>query len=201
MAHAMAALEQLAAAPLLIRRDWNNLSSTAAAGQQTGKNFQIMARSKLDDTDRRILAVLQGDATKSLAEVAAAVGLSQTPCWRRIQRLRAEGTIERTVAILKPEAVGLGLTVFISIEAAHHTPEWLDRFTALVSSMPQIVEAHRLAGDIDYLLKVTVADMAAYDAFYRVLIGEIALKNVASRFAMERVKATTALPLQPLVTA
>ena len=160
-----------------------------------------MARSKLDEIDRRILTILQADGTKSLAEVAAAVGLSQTPCWRRIQRLKTEGIIERTVAILKPEAVGLGLTVFVSIEAADHTPEWLDRFTTLVSSKPEIVEAHRLAGDIDYLLKVTVADMAAYDAFYRVLIAEIALKNVASRFAMERVKATTALPLQPLPPA
>lgn len=154
-----------------------------------------MAKSKLDDIDRRILAVLQLDATRSLADVAAVVGLSQTPCWRRIQRLKSEGIIDRTVAILKPEAIGLGLTVFISIEAAEHTPGWLDRFTALVDSKPEIVEAHRLAGDIDYLLKVVVADMAAYDAFYRVLIGEISMKNVASRFAMERVKTTTALPL------
>jgi Lrp/AsnC family transcriptional regulator len=162
------------------------------------KKIPTMATLKLDRIDRHILAIMQGDATRSLAHVAAEVGLSQTPCWRRIQRLRAAGVIERTVAILKPEAIGLGLTVFISIEAADHTPQWLKRFTELVGSRPEIVEAHRLAGDIDYLLKVCVADMAAYDAFYRALIAEISLKNVASRFAMERVKATTELPLEQL---
>jgi Lrp/AsnC family transcriptional regulator len=154
-----------------------------------------MAKKRLDATDRKILTILQQDATLSLNELSAKVGLSQTPCWRRIQRLRADGVIERTVAILRPEAIGLGLTVLISIEAADHTPEWLEKFTLLLNSRPEIVEAHRLAGDVDYFLKVTVADMAAYDAFYRTLIAEITLKNVSSRFAMERVKATTAFPL------
>lgn len=154
-----------------------------------------MAKSRLDAIDRKILSILQQDASLSLHELSAQVGLSQTPCWRRIQRLHADGTIERTVALVKPEAIGLGLTVMISIEATDHTPEWLEKFTALVNSKPEIVEVFRLAGDIDYLLKVTVADMAAYDAFYRLLISEIALKNVSSRFAMERVKSTTALAL------
>ena len=150
---------------------------------------------QLDRTDRRILSILQEDASLAVAEVAARVGLSQTPCWRRIQRLRADGIIERTVALLRPEAVGLGLTVFIAIEALDHSPQWLERFTAIVSSRPEVMEVHRMAGDTDYLLRVAVADMAAFDAFYRDLIAAIPLKNVSSHFAMERVKSTTAYPV------
>ena len=150
---------------------------------------------QLDRTDRRILALLQSDATLPVAEVAARVGLSQTPCWRRIQRLRAEGVITATVALVKPEAVGLGLTVFIAVEARDHSPEWLDRFSALVVARPEVIEVHRMAGDIDYLLRVAVADMAAFDLFYRELIAAIPLKNVSSHIAMERVKASTAYPV------
>jgi Lrp/AsnC family transcriptional regulator len=150
---------------------------------------------QLDRTDRRILAIMQEDSSLSVAEVAARVGLSQTPCWRRIQRLRADGVITGTVSLVNPEAVGLGLTVFMAIEALDHSPDWLDRFTAAVSTMPEVLEVHRMAGDIDYLLRVAVADMAAFDAFYRKLINAVPLKNVSSHFAMERVKSTTAYPL------
>jgi Lrp/AsnC family transcriptional regulator len=152
---------------------------------------------QLDRTDRRILAILQEDASIPVAEVASRVGLSQTPCWRRIQRLRAEGVIERTVALVKPEAVGLGLTVFIAVEARDHSPDWLDNFTKVVAAMPEVLDVHRMAGDIDYLLRVAVADMAAFDSFYRELIAAVPLKNVSSHFAMERVKSTTAFPLEP----
>jgi Lrp/AsnC family transcriptional regulator len=150
---------------------------------------------QLDRTDRRILAILQEDSSLAVAEVAERVGLSQTPCWRRIQRLRADGVIERTVSLINPETVGLGLTVFIQIEAVDHSPDWLNQFTAAVSSMPEVMEVHRMAGEIDYLLRVAVADMAAFDAFYRNLIKAIPLKNVSSHFAMERVKSTTAFAL------
>jgi Lrp/AsnC family transcriptional regulator len=150
---------------------------------------------QLDRTDRKILAIMQEDSSLAVAEVAERVGLSQTPCWRRIQRLRADGVIARTVSLVHPEAVGLGLTVFITIEALDHSPDWLDRFTAAVSAMPEVMEVHRMAGDIDYLLRVAVADMAAFDAFYRDLIKAVPLKNVSSHFAMERVKATTAYPV------
>lgn len=150
---------------------------------------------RLDRLDRKILLILQEDASISIAEVAARVGLSQTPCWRRIQRLRAEGVIERTVALVSPDALGLGLTVFIAVEARDHSPEWLERFTAVVTARPEVLEVHRMAGDVDYLLRVAVADMAAFDAFYRELIAAIPLKNVSSSFAMERVKATTAYPV------
>ena len=151
--------------------------------------------SKLDRIDRRILAILQEDSSLAVADVAARVGLSQTPCWRRIQRLRAEGVIRATVALVSPEAIGLGLTVFIAIEARDHSPEWLEQFTSVVVARPEVLEVHRMAGDIDYLLRVAVQDMAAFDAFYCELIAAIPLKNVSSHFAMERVKSTTAYPV------
>src|SRR5215207_557461 len=154
-----------------------------------------MTMRQLDRPDRKILAIMQEDSSLAVADVAQRVGLSQTPCWRRIQRLRADGVIARTVSLVHPEAVGLGLTVFIAIEALDHSPDWLDRFTAAVSAMPEVMEVHRMAGEIDYLLRVAVADMAAFDAFYRDLIKAVPLKNVSSHFAMERVKATTAYPI------
>ena len=132
----------------------------------------------------------------AVAEVAGRVGLSQTPCWRRIQRLHSDGVIQRTVSLVQPEAIGLGLTVFIGIEALDHSPEWLTGFTEVVSAMPEVMEVHRMAGDTDYLLRVAVADMAAFDAFYRRLIEAVPLKNVSSHFAMERVKSTTAYPIE-----
>lgn len=149
----------------------------------------------MDRTDLKILAILQEDASLPVAEVAARVNLSQTPCWRRIQRLEAQGVIARRVAILDPEAVGLGLAVFVEIEARDHSPDWLERFAAAVAAMPEVMEVYRMAGDVDYLLRVAVGSMAEYDDFYRRLIAAVPLKNVTSRFAMERVKSTTALPL------
>ena len=109
--------------------------------------------------------------------------------------MRADGVIERTVSLVRPEAVGLGLTVFVAIEALDHSPEWLDRFTTVVEAIPEVMEVHRMAGDIDYLLRIAVADMAAFDSFYRRLIEAVPLKNVSSHFAMERVKSTTAFPV------
>jgi Lrp/AsnC family transcriptional regulator len=149
----------------------------------------------MDSTDLKILAILQEDASLSIAEVAARVNLSQTPCWRRIQRLEMSGVIERRVAILNPQAIGMDISVFVSIESGDHSTDWLARFSALLSEIPEVMEVHRMAGDIDYLLHVTVRSMAAYDAFYRNLISQVPLKNVTSRFAMERVKCTTAYPL------
>ena len=149
----------------------------------------------LDRIDLRLLAILQEDCTQSIAAMAEQVGLSQTPCWKRIQRLEAEGVITRRVALLQPEALGLGLTVFVSIEAGDHSPAWLARFAAAVADLPEVVEVHRMAGDIDYMLRVVTRDIAAYDGFYKRLISAVPIKNVSSRFSMERVKSTTALPL------
>jgi Lrp/AsnC family transcriptional regulator len=150
----------------------------------------------MDRTDLKILAILQEDASLPVAEVASRVNLSQTPCWRRIQKLEAQGVIARRVAILDPEAVGLGLSVFVEIETGDHSADWLGRFAASVRAMPEVMEVYRMAGDVDYLLRVAVGSMAEYDDFYRRLIAEVPLKNVTSRFAMERVKSTTAYPLR-----
>ena len=155
----------------------------------------------MDRTDLKILAILQEDASLPVAEIASRVNLSQTPCWRRIQKLEAQGVIERRVAILDPDSVGLGLSVFVEIEAADHSPEWLGGFGATVAAMPEVMEVYRMAGDVDYMLHVAVGSMGEYDDFYRRLIAEVPLKNVTSRFAMERVKSTTAYPLQRQIDA
>jgi Lrp/AsnC family transcriptional regulator len=149
----------------------------------------------MDDFDRRILAVLQEDASLSIAEVAARVGLSQTPCWKRIQRLEAQGVLIKRVALLSPEKVGMGLTVFVSIESGDHSEGWLEKFAQFVSDMPEVLEFYRMAGDVDYVLRVVVPDIEAYDLFYKRLISIVPMKNVTSRFAMERIKMTTALPI------
>ena len=149
----------------------------------------------MDDVDRKILAILQEDASVSVGEIANQVGLSQTPCWRRIQRLEENGVIRRRVALLDPDAIGLGLTIFVEIESGDHSKEWLDRFADTVVAMPEVMEVHRMAGDVDYLLRVAAANMAEFDLFYRKLIALLPLKNVTSRFAMELVKGTTAFPI------
>ena len=149
----------------------------------------------MDSTDRKILSILQEDASLSVAEIAAQVNLSQTPCWRRIQKLEESGVIQRRVVLADPDALGLGLTVFVEIETGDHSKEWLERFASAISALPEVMGFYRMAGDVDYLLQVTVANMADFDAFYQRLIAMVPLKNVTSRFAMERVKYTTAYPL------
>lgn len=149
----------------------------------------------MDAIDRKILAVLQDDAALSVAEIGSRVGLSSTPCWKRIQRLEADGVIQRRVAIVDQGKVGLGITVFVSIETGDHSQGWLDRFAETVSAMPEVMEFHRMAGDVDYMLRVVVADIQGYDTFYKKLIATVPLKNVTSRFAMEKIKSTTALPI------
>lgn len=149
----------------------------------------------MDAIDLKILALLQNDATLSIAQIGERVGLSQTPCWKRIQRLEADGVIDRRVAVLDPVKLGLGLTVFVSIETSDHSREWLERFAATVSAMPEVLEFYRMAGDVDYMLRVVVADMQAYDAFYKRLIARIEIRDVSSSFAMEQIKYTTEMPL------
>jgi Lrp/AsnC family transcriptional regulator len=149
----------------------------------------------MDAIDRKILTVLQEDASLSVAEIGSRVGLSSTPCWKRIQKLEAEGVILKRVALIDPAKLGLGITVFVSIETGDHSQEWLDRFAKVVGAMPEVMEFHRMAGDVDYMLRVVVPDIAGYDTFYKKLIGTVSLKNVTSRFAMERIKSTTSLPI------
>lgn len=151
----------------------------------------------MDAIDRKILTALQDNANLSIAELADRVGLSQTPCWKRVQRLEATGVILKRVALVAPERIGLGLTVFVQIQTDDHSSTWLKRFAEAVAAMPEVMEFYRMAGDVDYMLRVVVADMAAYDAFYKALIETIPLKNVTSRFAMERIKSTTAYRVPP----
>jgi Lrp/AsnC family transcriptional regulator len=146
----------------------------------------------MDRVDKKILRILQADANVPIAAVAEQVGLSQTPCWKRIRRLEETGVIEKRVAIVNPEKIGLGITVFVSIQAPDHSQEWLARFAESVTAMPEVMDFYRMAGDVDYMLRVVVPDMQTYDAFYKRLIGAVSLRNVTSRFAMERIKSETA---------
>ena len=143
----------------------------------------------MDRVDREILRLLSADASLSLAEIADRVGLTSTPCWKRIRRLEQAGVITGRVATIDPAKVGLPVSVFVAVETADHSAEWLKRFAEVVLTMPEIVDAWRMSGDVDYLLHVVVADIASYDQFYRNLIAAVPLRNVSSRFSMERMKA------------
>ncbi len=149
----------------------------------------------IDAIDRKILTCLQRDATLPVAEIAERVGLSTTPCWRRIQRLERDGVIAGRVALLDPDKLNLGVTVFVHIRTAQHNAAWLEKFAAAVAAIPEIVELYRMSGDIDYLMRVVVPDIAGYDAIYQRLIAAVELSDVSSTFAMECIKHTTALPV------
>jgi Lrp/AsnC family transcriptional regulator len=149
----------------------------------------------MDETDRRILACLQEDATMPVAEIARRVGLSSTPCWRRIQKLEEAKVVRKRVALLDSKALNVGVTVFVFVRTNRHSLDWLERFARVVDEMPEVMEFYRMSGDVDYLLRVVVPDIEAYDRFYRRLIARIEISDVSSSFAMEQIKSTTALPL------
>jgi len=150
----------------------------------------------LDATDLAILRLIQADASLSLGDIAKEVGLTQTPCWKRIRRMEETGIITGRVTLVNAEKLGLGISVFVAIETGDHSAAWIESFAQTVADMPEIVECWRLGGDVDYLLRVVVSDMTAYDGFYRKLTARVSsLRKVTSRFAMECVKSTTALPL------
>jgi len=149
----------------------------------------------LDAIDRRILALLQEDATVPIATLAERVGLSQTPCWKRIKRLEREGVIDRRGTILNRDRLGLGVTVFVAVRTADHSDKWLQAFAEGISRIPEVVEFYRMSGDVDYLLKVVARDIADYDRIYRKLTKVAPLHDVSSSFAMQEIKSTTVLPL------
>ncbi len=149
----------------------------------------------LDRLDLQILDTLQRDATLSMVQLGAQVGLSSTPCWKRVKRLEDDGFIERRVAVINRHKVGLPVTVFVSIRAGQHDEKWLTRFAAVVSTLPEVQEFHRMSGDVDYLLKVAASSIEGYDRFYKKLIGLVDLAGVSSAFSMEQIKSSTALPL------
>ena len=149
----------------------------------------------MDRLDRKILRLLQEDSTLAVADLAKKVGLSTTPCWRRIQKMEEDGVIRGRVALLDPVKINTKVTVFVSVRTNTHSIEWLRRFSEVVVEFPEVVEFYRMSGDVDYLLRVVVPDIAAYDAFYKRLIAKIEIRDVSSSFAMEQIKYTTQLPL------
>ncbi|MDJ0857705.1 MAG: Lrp/AsnC family transcriptional regulator [Dinoroseobacter sp.] len=149
----------------------------------------------LDATDRKILRVLQADASRSLEEIAREVGSSKTPVWNRIRKLREAGVIKSTTANLDPEALGLEACFFVLIRTSEHEASWQEKFLHALQSRPEVLEAHRLAGDIDYILKVQVPNARAYDTFYQALIEEVRIYNVTALLSMEEIKSTNALPI------
>lgn len=154
----------------------------------------------MDKLDNKILSLLQQNANLSTADIAAAVGLSTTPCWRRIQKLEADGVISSRVALLNRDKLNLGIDVFVAVKTNQHNWEWLEKFSLAVSEFPEVVEFYRMAGESDYLLRVVVPDIPAFDAFYKKLVQTTDLSDVSSSFAMEQIKYTTALPLQYAMT-
>jgi len=149
----------------------------------------------MDKIDRKLLALLQDDADRPLNALAEAVHLTPTPCWKRIQRLQREGVIRKKVVLCEPAKLNLGLTAFVAVRTTQHSDAWLKKFAAAVQTIPEIVEAYRMSGDIDYMLRIVVPDIAGYDAVYRRLIRAVELSDVSSSFAMERLKYSTALPV------
>ena len=150
---------------------------------------------RIDDLDRKILAELQADASQSLDEIARKVGSSKTPVWNRIRRMRESGVILGQTAILDPEALGLEACFFVLIRTSEHDADWQRRFLTTLRNRPEVLEAHRLAGDIDYILKVRVQNARAYDTFYQALISEVKIYNVTALLSMEEIKSTTILPV------
>ena len=150
---------------------------------------------RIDDLDRKILAELQADASQSLDEIARKVGSSKTPVWNRIKRMKETGVITRQTAILDAEALGLEACFFVLVRTSEHEADWQRRFLDVLRRRPEVLEAHRLAGDIDYILKVRVKNARAYDQFYQALISEVRIHNVTALLSMEEIKSTTVLPL------
>jgi len=149
----------------------------------------------LDNTDTKLLDALQRDATLSMAQLGEVVGLSPTPCWKRVKRLQDEGYITSRLAILDRKKLGLPVTVFVSVRTTQHDEQWLARFAAIVTAMPEVMEFHRMSGDVDYMLKVVASSIDGYDRFYKKLIRQVGLSGVSSAFSMEQIKSTTVLPL------
>jgi Lrp/AsnC family transcriptional regulator len=149
----------------------------------------------MDKLDRKILELLQKDGGLTAAEVAERIGLSKAPCWRRIRHLEEAGVIKQTVALLNARELNLGTTVFVTLKTANHSEAWFEKFVKAVRDIPEVVEIHRMSGDVDYLMRIVVPDIDAYDLVYKRLIAAVEFKDVSASFALETIKYTTALPL------
>lgn len=149
----------------------------------------------MDNFDKHILSLLQKDSSLSLADISEKVGLSQTPCWRRIQHLEKSGVIRKKVALLDSEKLNVGLTVFVNLKTNQHNPDWLKSVQEFTKQAAEVTEFYRMSGDTDYLMKVLVPDMKAYDEFYQRLIAQAGFSDISSSFAMEQIKYSTEIPL------
>jgi Lrp/AsnC family transcriptional regulator len=149
----------------------------------------------MDKLDARILELLQTNGELTAAEIADRIGLSKAPCWRRIQKLQQDGVIRRIVALLDPPALNVGTTVFVTLKTSNHSEAWFQKFARAVSDIPEVTEIHRMSGDVDYLIRIMVPDINAYDVVYKRLISAVEFQDVSASFALETIKSTTALPL------
>jgi Lrp/AsnC family transcriptional regulator len=152
----------------------------------------------MDKLDARILDLLQSHGEMTVAEIAERIGLSKAPCWRRIRKLQEDGVIRRTVALLDAHALNVGTTVFVTIKTGNHSEAWFEKFVRAVRDIPEVTEIHRMSGDVDYLIRIVVPDIDAYDAVYKRLIASVEFQDVSASFALETIKSTTALPLDYL---
>lgn len=152
-------------------------------------------QSNIDKIDRKILDVLQSDVSMSMDALSESVGLSRNACWRRVKQMEDDGVILARVALVDPELVGLGLSIFVMIRTNEHAPDWLSKFESAVKDIPEIVGAHRMSGDLDYILRVRVLDVKGYDRFYQRLISRVPIAEISASFVMDDIKDTTALPL------
>jgi Lrp/AsnC family transcriptional regulator len=149
----------------------------------------------MDKTDLRILELLQQNGALTVADIGDRVGLSKAPCWRRIQRLHESGVIRQIVALLDPKALNVGTTVFVTVKTANHSAAWFNRFVNTLNEIPEVIEMHRMSGDVDYLIRIVVPNIDAYDKLYKKLISSVEFLDVSASFALETIKSTTALPL------
>src|SRR6516164_8240102 len=171
------------------------MDSGAARGNNVPANALFRVSHSMDKIDRRILDLLQREGELTAAEIAERIGLTKTPCWRRIQRLKETGVIRHTAALLDPKALNVGTTVFVTVKTANHSAAWFERFMKAVQGLPEVVEIYRMSGDVDYLMRIVVPDIDTYDAVYKKLIASVEFLDVSASFALETLKSTTALPL------
>jgi Lrp/AsnC family transcriptional regulator len=171
------------------------MAKPAVLRNNVARYAQIVELFLMDKLDAKILDLLQGNGELTAAEIADRIGLSKAPCWRRIQKLQQDGIIRRTVALLDAHALNVGTTVFVTIKTGNHSEAWFDRFVSAVRDIPEVTEIHRMSGDVDYLIRIVVPDIDAYDLVYKRLISAVEFQDVSASFALETIKSTTALPL------
>jgi len=175
-----------------VAKAWQSETDYATMLRVLGLGWTVVS---MDELDAKILDLLQHNGELTAAEIADRVGLSKAPCWRRIQKLREAGVIRQTVSLLDPRALNVGTTVFVTLKTGNHSEAWFEKFVRAVRDIPEVTEIHRMSGDVDYLIRIVVPDIDAYDVVYKRLIAAVDFQDVSASFALETLKYTTALPL------